>query len=100
MRADERRSPATEEPTAEYMCPFCVTPWKCNGPHIDEQDLANYESASAETYESGQRDMLAKCIAALEADDMHSEDPSWDGTNWNNAVYECIEILRALQEKP
>lgn len=25
--------------TDEYMCPFCVTPWKCNGPHIDESDL-------------------------------------------------------------
>jgi hypothetical protein len=20
----------------EYMCPNCVTPWKCNGPHIPE----------------------------------------------------------------
>ena len=19
-----------------YMCPNCVTPWKCNGPHIPE----------------------------------------------------------------
>ena len=19
---------------ADYMCPNCVTPWKCNGPHI------------------------------------------------------------------
>lgn len=23
----------------DYMCPFCVTPWKCNGPHIPEDDL-------------------------------------------------------------
>ena len=21
----------------EYMCPNCVTPWKCNGPHIPEE---------------------------------------------------------------
>jgi len=20
----------------DYMCPNCVTPWKCNGPHIPE----------------------------------------------------------------
>lgn len=20
----------------EYLCPNCVTPWKCNGPHIPE----------------------------------------------------------------
>jgi hypothetical protein len=26
----------------EYMCPFCVTPWKCNGPHIDEYELDNF----------------------------------------------------------
>ena len=21
----------------EYMCPNCLTPWKCNGPHIEEK---------------------------------------------------------------
>ena len=21
---------------SEYMCPNCITPWKCNGPHIPE----------------------------------------------------------------
>lgn len=24
----------------EYMCPNCVTPWKCNGPHIPDQSRA------------------------------------------------------------
>lgn len=28
--------------TTDYMCPFCVTPWKCNGPHIDEGDMENF----------------------------------------------------------
>ena len=28
----------------DYMCPFCVTPWKCNGPHIDEYELDNFNS--------------------------------------------------------
>lgn len=38
----EYPAPATEDagprpdPDAEYMCPNCVTPWKCNGPHIPE----------------------------------------------------------------
>lgn len=27
----------------EYMCPFCVTPWKCNGPHIDIDELEEFE---------------------------------------------------------
>ena len=22
----------------DYMCPNCVTPWKCNGPHIEETE--------------------------------------------------------------
>jgi hypothetical protein len=47
-------------------------------------------------YEQGQRDMLAKCIAALEADDLNAPDPDWNSTNWNNAVFECAETLRAL----
>lgn len=28
--------------TTDYMCPFCVSPWKCNGPHIDEGDMENF----------------------------------------------------------
>lgn len=28
----------------DYMCPFCVTPWKCNGPHIEEDDLPEFEA--------------------------------------------------------
>jgi len=23
----------------EYMCPNCVSPWKCNGPHIPEHTI-------------------------------------------------------------
>jgi|GEM_PF-2088047 len=22
----------------EYLCPNCVSPWKCNGPHIQEEN--------------------------------------------------------------
>jgi hypothetical protein len=48
--------------------------------------------------QQGEADMLAKCIAALEDDSFHDPDPSWSGTHWNNAVFECKEALRALQE--
>lgn len=27
----------------DYMCPFCVTPWKCNGPHVEPQDLPEFD---------------------------------------------------------
>ena len=28
----------------EYMCENCVTPWKCNGPHVSEKrEIVGYE---------------------------------------------------------
>ena len=41
FRPDSRPRLAKAEPEGEshdpdYMCPNCVTPWKCNGPHIPE----------------------------------------------------------------
>jgi hypothetical protein len=38
-RAALASAPVGAEPGdgyADYMCPNCVTPWKCNGPHIPE----------------------------------------------------------------
>ena len=29
-------TPVEPQGDPEYMCPNCVTPWKCNGPHIPE----------------------------------------------------------------
>jgi hypothetical protein len=34
-------------PEDEYLCPNCVTPWKCNGPHIPEP--AQRDERDAET---------------------------------------------------
>jgi len=35
-------APAEPQPfdEADNMCPNCVTPWKCNGPHLSEQTAA------------------------------------------------------------
>lgn len=30
--------PRYAEADPDYMCPNCVTPWKCNGPHIPGSD--------------------------------------------------------------
>ncbi len=27
-----------------FLCPFCVTPWKCNGPHIEPWDIDSFNS--------------------------------------------------------
>lgn len=26
----------------KYLCPFCVSSWDCDGPHIEEKDLENF----------------------------------------------------------
>lgn len=26
----------------KYLCPFCVSSWDCDGPHIKEEDLNNF----------------------------------------------------------
>ena len=26
----------------KYLCPFCVSSWDCDGPHIEEKDLDNF----------------------------------------------------------
>ena len=31
-----KAEPEGESHDPDYMCPNCVTPWKCNGPHIPE----------------------------------------------------------------
>lgn len=25
-----------------YMCPFCLSSWICEGPHIEEKDIARF----------------------------------------------------------
>jgi len=31
------------ETDEDYMCPNCVTPWKCNGPHLMEEAMTKRE---------------------------------------------------------
>jgi hypothetical protein len=26
----------------KYLCPFCISSWDCDGPHIEEKDLQNF----------------------------------------------------------
>jgi hypothetical protein len=40
-----RRAEASYDP--DYMCPNCVTPWKCNGPHISEDDRVQVDPRTA-----------------------------------------------------
>lgn len=34
-----------EDVNSELICPNCVTPWKCNGPHLDKRWEGLYNSS-------------------------------------------------------
>ena len=46
-------------------------------------------------YEQGQREALAAAVQRVEA--LWSLDPSWDGTNWNNALHAAIDAIEGDQ---
>jgi hypothetical protein len=31
-----------QEKSDKYLCPFCVSTWDCDGPHIKEEDLDSF----------------------------------------------------------
>ena len=74
----------------EYMCPFCVTPWKCNGPHIEPEDMAEFKAYSRSQYDLGFLDGLDAARKAVRNECFHDDDSEW-----------CIFVaaIDALREK-
>lgn len=33
---------------ADGMCPNCITPWKCNGPHLSDETVAGRRHSACE----------------------------------------------------
>jgi hypothetical protein len=33
-----KKKPEEQWDPYEYLCPNCVNPWKCNGPHIEDTE--------------------------------------------------------------
>jgi len=31
-----------QEKSDKYLCPFCVSSWDCDGPHIEEEDINSF----------------------------------------------------------
>jgi hypothetical protein len=31
-----------QEKSDKYLCPFCVSTWDCDGPHIKEEDINSF----------------------------------------------------------
>ena len=51
--------------------------------------------AARVAYEQGQRDAIAAALQRMEV--IWSLDPSWDGTNWNNALHAAIAAIKGDQ---
>jgi len=83
--------------TDDYMCPFCVKPWKCNGPHIEPEDMAEFEAYRRSQYDLGFRaalDAAETAVAEALKERMLMADCS------PNTMRAPLFAIRALKEKP
>ena len=58
--------------------------------------IAAMHTVDVDSYEQGQRDAIAAAVQRMEV--LWSLDPSWDGTNWNNALTSALSAIDALKE--
>ena len=56
---------------ADKMCPNCVTPWKCNGPHLTQETVAAKRTSGSTTMSDAFRQvgLLQECQEARAAAD-------------------------------
>ena len=76
-------------------CALCI----CDRLRACEQRLLlskpNIELSAVYGYEAGRADGLDAARDAVEM--AWTDDPSWDGTNWNNALHEALVAIDALR---
>jgi hypothetical protein len=53
----------------DYMCPFCVSPWKCNGPHIELDDIAEFQTYVDDRWDEA----IGQAIEAVYAECHHTK---------------------------
>lgn len=83
----------------EYMRPNCITPWKCNGPHIPividpkVQDSAN-RAAAIDIAISSLPCAHATCTALSPHEDTdHEYRPEYDMSTWPEFTYDDGEPI-------
>ena len=78
-------------------CPACYEQGKhdCALTHAI-RGLKDMNRIAARGYDDGQRDALAGAVQRIEA--LWSFDPSWDGTNWNNALTSALAAIKGDQQ--
>jgi len=53
----------------DYMCPFCVTPWKCNGPHVLVDEMPNFQTYIDDVWDEA----IGKAIDEIYEDCHHTK---------------------------
>lgn len=75
-RRAERYDPRDADPLtvfdeADNMCPNCITPWKCNGPHLSAETVASRrherDTETREEFRSGAVVLYLAVILAIVA---------------------------------
>jgi hypothetical protein len=72
----------------KYLCPFCVSSWDCDGPHIEEKDLNNFYERLGYIRED-------LTLLALEEIDKYEASAKIDLSLLKRAVFESL-IKRSL----
>jgi hypothetical protein len=72
----------------KYLCPFCVSSWDCDGPHIKEEDLDNFYERVAYVRED-------LTLLALEEIDKYEASAKIDLSVLKRAVFESL-IKRSI----
>jgi hypothetical protein len=72
----------------KYLCPFCVSSWDCDGPHIKEEDLDSFYERVAYIRED-------LTLLALEEIDKYEASAKIDLSVLKRAVFESL-IKRSI----
>jgi hypothetical protein len=84
----------------DYMCPNCVTPWKCNGPHIPEPAPADTADLIAKARErevdNAIHDFIAGSRMWMEARLREGARRGW-GLSWRDGSYTDEEVMGRLR---
>jgi hypothetical protein len=72
----------------KYICPFCVSSWDCDGPHIEEKDLDSFYERLAYIRED-------LTLLALEEIDKYEASAKRDLSDLKRSVFESL-IKRSL----
>ena len=78
--------------TIDSSCPFCVTDWKCNGPHIDSDDMKEFTSYVQDERFYAREQALDEAVQAVE----NLQCKCRSGKDYCDGQTDAIEAIEAL----